>query len=402
MVESLEALDNHLCDYDSRLYYFEGTPNRVVDDIIKQHKIDAVFVNMDYTPYSKIRDDKISETCKRNNVAFVSVEDYLLYPIKSILTGDNTVYHKFTPFYDNAIKKLPPKPVKLAGKNFIKNLNKLSGESNINIHTLYEFNKNIFSRGGRGNAQKLLSKVSKLKKYEEIHNELSNSGTTKLSAAIKFGNISIREVYWKIRTTLGGKSKLIEQLLWREFYYNIAYDDPRLLGSSDKIRSFLPKYAKIKWSNNKKHFDAWARGTTGFPIIDAGMRQLNATGHIHNRIRLLVADFLVKLLHIDWQIGEQYFAQKLVDYDPAVNNGNWQWVASTNGMNPYFRIMNPWIQTRVYDNDCIYIKKWIPELADVPCNIIHTIYDETVRNYPKPIVDYKTEKELSIKLYSSI
>ena len=194
---------------------------------------------------------------------------------------------------------------------------------------------------------------------------------------------------------------LIKQLYWRDFFTQVAYHSPFVFG-----QPFHEKYSKLPWSNSEKAFTAWCTGTTGFPIVDAGMRELNATGFMHNRVRMIVASFLTKDLHIDWRKGERYFAQQLVDYDPAVNNGNWQWCASTGcDAQPYFRIFNPWLQQKKFDPQCIYIKKWVPELQKILPLTIHTWYKEDsppIKNYPRPMVDHGVESKKAKELYKNI
>jgi deoxyribodipyrimidine photo-lyase len=222
--------------------------------------------------------------------------------------------------------------------------------------------------------------------------------TSELSSYIKFGCISIREVYHIFRSN----RDFIRQLFWRDFYANILFSFPYVLGSAMK-----PNYNKISWHHNSKWFNAWCNGVTGFPIVDAGMRQLNETGYMHNRARLIVSSFLVKTLLIDWRYGERYFAKTLVDYDVANNNLNWQWSASTAvDSQPYFRIFSPWKQSVDYDKDCEYIKKWIPELLEVPNKDIHNWYKscEKYKNkikYPKPIVDYDIMRKEILNVYKS-
>ena len=217
-----------------------------------------------------------------------------------------------------------------------------------------------------------------------------------LSAYIKFGCISIREVYKKFKSNV----KIIRQLIWRDFYANILFEYPNVLHQAMK-----EKYRKIKWNHNVQYLNAWKEGKTGFPIVDAAMRELNETGFMHNRGRLIVSSFLIKTLLINWQEGEKYFATRLIDYDPASNNGNWQWGASTGvDSQPYFRIFNPWLQSKTHDPDCAYIKKWIPELKDIPNKEIHKWYNYC-NNYTKlkylfPIVDFDKQKKLSLKMYA--
>ena len=222
--------------------------------------------------------------------------------------------------------------------------------------------------------------------------------TSLLSAPIKFGCVSIREVYH----TLKHNTQLIRQLYWRDFYSQIMYHFPRVLGHALK-----PNYDRIKWPQHEKWFEAWTQGKTGFPVVDAGMRQLVETGWLHNRGRLIVASFLVKTLMIDWRKGEKFFAQTLTDYDPANNNGNWEWIMGGGAdSQPFFRIFNPWEQSKHFDPDAEYIKKWVPELREVDPKAIHH-WDTEWSNYKnvgyvKPICDYKTQKDAVLKLYKSI
>ena len=203
-----------------------------------------------------------------------------------------------------------------------------------------------------------------------------------------------------MRNKLGFNNQLITELFWRDFYTHLTHFFPYVFG-----HSFNKKYELLKWENDKKKFSAWCEGRTGFPIVDAGMRQLNKTGWMHNRVRMIVASFLTKDLHIDWRWGEKYFSSKLVDYDPSSNNGGWQWAASTGAdAQPYFRIFNPWRQQERFDPDALYIKEWIPELSDLTPKEIHNlnqndIFSKTFVDYTYPIVDHKIESEKSKDLY---
>jgi deoxyribodipyrimidine photo-lyase len=262
-------------------------------------------------------------------------------------------------------------------------------------------NKNIALHGGRKEGLKILKHITDFEEYEKIR-DIPAYNTTLLSAHLKFGTLSPRETYHHMQS-LGRKAHtgLIRQLYWRDFWYHIAYFYPHVFGNA-----FHEKYNNLTWKQDEKGFKAWCNGTTGFPIVDAGMRQLNETGFMHNRVRMIVASFLIKDLHIHWLRGEQYFAQKLVDYDPCVNNGNWQWVASTGcDPQPYFRIFNPWLQQRKYDPACTYIKRWIPELKDVSTNAIHAWYKDKNRiesSYPAPILDHDVERGKTLAMYKAV
>ena len=234
-------------------------------------------------------------------------------------------------------------------------------------------------------------------KYDEKRNCLTYN-TTHLSAYINLGLLSIREIYHHVVEKLGKKNGIITELYWRDFYYNILHFFPHVVGNS-----FRENYDKIKWRNNKKQFKAWCEGKTGFPIVDACMRQMNETGYMHNRGRMIVASFLTKDLLIDWRWGEKYFATQLQDYNISANNGGWQWASgSGTDSQPYFRIFNPWSQSDKFDPNCEYIKKWVPELNDIENKHIHQwdkFYQDYEIDYPEPIVNHKDERENTLKVY---
>lgn len=403
MCESLIELNKELNKISSKLHFFFGDNINVLNNIIKKIDISNIIFNMDYTPYAIKRDNNIKEFCKINNINCDIIEDYLLSNIGKFKKNDGTPYNIYTAFKNNAYKFDIDKP------NYIK-LNNLK-KININIkeskETIIHFekNKNILVNGGRINGLKLLNKIKYLNHYNNNRNILSIP-TSLLSAYIKFGCISIREVYWEIINNFGKTNDLLSQIFWREFYYYIVYYYPNVLNG----QNFNKKYDNIKWFWSEKYYDAWCNGTTGYPIIDAGMRELNKTGYMHNRSRLITSNFLNRLLRIDWRWSEIYYAKMLTDYDPAVNNGNHQWIASVGvDPKPYFqRLFNPWLQSKKYDNNCEYIKKWIPELKNIPNNEIHNWnefynkYDLDKIKYFKPIVDYKIERQKSIEMYRMV
>ena len=257
-------------------------------------------------------------------------------------------------------------------------------------------NTELMVNGGRIHGlEQLKHSVRTQAHYADTRN-LFAVNTSQLSAYLKFGCISVREVYLQFVHSFGIKSEIMRQLIWREFYAHVLFGYPNHKSS---LKS-------SKWSNNMRHFDVWCTGNTGFPIVDACMRQLNATGWMHNRGRLVVSCFLVKTLIIDWKWGEQYFANKLVDYDVASNNGNWQWISGS-GVDsmPYFRTFNPWTQTEKYDPNTEFIKKWVPELKDVDTKIIHKwdVYskDKNIKiGYPAPVVDFSTQHHKMLDRYS--
>ena len=397
MFESLKDLEEQIGE--KRLLFFYGNNEEVVKKCIKQFKIDIVCFNMDCSPYSIKRDESITKICQEEGVKVETGGDYYLNPLGSIktATGLKTVYKKFTPYYNTAIKREVDDPI-LTVNHF--NFAKGKG-GNIALSSLFKQLKlktNKIIMGGRAEALKKLADAKREQHdYAAQHNTL-NTPTSKLGAYIKFGCVSIREVYKELK----GIKEIIRQLYWRDFFANILYAYPEVLEGAMK-----PKYNELKWSTNKQAFELWKKGETGFPVVDAGMRELNNTGFMHNRARLLVASFLIKTLLINWQEGEKYFASKLTDYDPASNNLNWQWCASSAvDSQPYFRIFNPWLQSKAYDPDAEYIKKWIPELADVLAKDVHIWFKSHEKypdaTYPKPIVSYEEQKDKALQMYKNI
>lgn len=397
MIESLIDLKNQVAQRKGKLFIFYGSPDAVVKKLLPRYDIDLVCMNRDYTPYSTARDQRIAKVCALRKIACEFYDDVLLHAPGVVTKKDNKPYTIFTPFFKRAmrIKVATPQPLP-AGKFFTK---KFEGERAVLLTKLMSpLHKNIFVHGGRAESLKILNNLEKFVHYARERDIPSLEKTTGLSAYLKFGTCSIREAYGAMVKTLGPHHPLVRQLYWRDFFTQIASYFPHVFGAP-----FYSKYQSIVWQNDKKKFAAWCQGQTGFPLVDAGMRQLNATGFMHNRVRMIVASFLVKDLHIDWRWGERYFATKLVDYDPSVNNGNWQWAASTGcDSQPYFRIFNPWLQQKKFDRDCVYIKRWVPELRPFEPKIIHTWYkrSKTVKSaYPAPLVDHNQESRCAKTMY---
>ena len=396
MIESLQDLASQISKAGGHLYTFYGHNDKIVAECIKAFNINAVCFNLDISPYAKERDEKIIKLCEHMKTYVMYDYDYYLHQPGTIVNGSKEPYQKFTPFYQTCLKKKVESPAGTRKIHFKRSEAHIPGKISLEqaFNKFTKENPDILVHGGRPEAIKTLKTAVRTQThYPKTHNELDKQ-TTQLSAYLKFGCISIREAY----KALHGKRDIIRQLIWRDFYANILYSFPHVLGHAMK-----QKYNKVHWHHNTNWFKAWCDGETGFPVVDAGMRQLNETGYMHNRARLIVASFLTKTLLIDWRDGEEYFASKLTDYDPASNNGNWQWVASTGAdSQPYFRIFNPWEQAKNFDPDCEYIKKWVPELADVPDKDIlnweteFNNYKDT--KYPKPIVDYKKQKDLALKM----
>jgi deoxyribodipyrimidine photo-lyase len=397
MIESLEDLDAQLHEKKAKLYLFHGEAEKIITQLITKEKIDAVFINQDYTPFSIKRDNAINKVCHQHNVAFHASHDALINPPESIMTGNGTPYAVFTAFWKKSRQIPVEKPIKLKQTNFYtKSISSSSLHKLLEKEILPTRNKLIASHGGRDQALKILNKIPKFTQYASTH-DTPSIPTTHLSAHLKFGTISVRETHSAIAKKLGASHPLIRQFYWRDFFSYVSYHSPFVFG-----HAYHAKYDNLKWNYSEKEFQAWCEGKTGFPIVDAGMRELNATGFMHNRVRMIVASFLTKDLHIDWRWGEKYFATQLIDYDPAVNNGNWQWAASTGcDAQPYFRIFNPWMQQKKFDPACTYIKTWVPELAHVDNKIIHNWFkdDAIIKGYSKPIIDHATESRAAKEMY---
>ena len=405
LVESLRDLDQQLRGHNSRLFVFHGLPHTIFSQLVPQlPALRSLHCHLDCTPFSQTRDEAVQEVCQKHDIAWEGSWGELMFPPKTILTGSGTIYQKFTPFYNKAKKHSLPKPRSLPkNPSFASSRLSFSQESKPNWEEEYvpalpdDFT--ILHHGGRTAFLKRWNSVKELKDYNKTRNYPEES-TTEWSAALKYGLVSIREALAQLERTVGLENGIARQLYFREFYYQVMVAHPRQLQTNrpGKNKAFLEKWEGYSYGKpNKKWLKAWKEGKTGFPIIDAGMRQMLHTGFMHNRVRMLCASFLNKDLGIDWRIGEQYFAEKLYDYDPTQNNAGWQ---STCGMGAsaldWYRVMNPWTQTKEYDPDAAYIKEWVPELHEVP---IETIFNwdaakESINQYPLPIVSHDERRQL--------
>jgi deoxyribodipyrimidine photo-lyase len=397
MLESLEELAGAIEAKSGKLSLFHGKPEVVVAEAIEQLQINAVVVNRDYTPYSIERDEKIQAVCETRGIDFHSFDDALLHAPEETLKADGTPYTVFTPFYRNALKQVVPRPKENNYRNYSSDTIAFSADKNI-YHALLS-TRAVQAPGGRKAALEILKRAGSWIYYESTRDFPEKESTTQLSAHLKFTTCSIREAYWKIADSQSASCELLRALYWRDFFTGIAFQFPHVFSGA-----FKPQYNQLIWNNDPEQFKGWCEGKTGFPIVDAGMRQLNQTGFMHNRVRMITASFLVKDLHIDWRWGEKYFAQTLIDYDPAVNNGNWQWAASCGcDAQPYFRIFNPWTQGEKFDGNCLYIKQWIPELTALPPKQIHQWHKPQYHlgcpEYPPPIVDHAIESKIALASY---
>jgi deoxyribodipyrimidine photo-lyase len=353
------------------LQVFYGQTEKVLSSLFRNNTIENIAFNLDYTPYAIQRTQNVTEIAQKYGVNVITKEDYTL--LNTDKYRDGGFYKVFRPFYESVLSSEIPKPTKEA-VHFIK--------KKLHIASLYELELDIESGiNYREEALKILKDKSLAKNYEKTKN-FPSIETTHLSKHIKFGTVSMREVFYAYKKD----TELLRQVIWHDFYACLM----KYLPISDTIGGGNFKHLTIKWSHNKNLFKRWCDGTTGFPIIDAGMRQLNQTGWMHNRARLLVSNFLAVLMGIDWKWGEQYFAQRLIDYDVSSNNLNWQFSAQIGtDRTAFLRVYNPFIQSEKYDPECIYIKRWIPELMDIAVKDIHN-WDKKCKDidYPKPMIDY--------------
>jgi deoxyribodipyrimidine photo-lyase len=398
MIESLEDLASNISKMGGQLHTFYGHNDKVVEDCIKAFDINVVCFNLDITPYARERDSKIIKLCEKMETYVMYDHDYYLHEPGTIVNGSGNPYVKFTPYYEKAKKLKVEAPAGIRKLHLAKSSAHVPNKITLDL-AMKKFvgkeNPDILVHGGRENALKQMRQAAKnIKHYAQTRNDLAKP-TSQLSAYIKFGAVSVREVYKVFRS----KHDFIRQLYWREFYGNVLYSFPRVLG-----HSLNPKYDKIKWHHNERWFEAWKKGETGIPLVDASQRQLLQTGWTHNRGRMISSSILIKILLIDWREGERFYAQHLVDYDVASNNGGWQFSSGSGAdSQPYFRYFNPYLQSKNNDSDCEYIKQWIPELKDVPPADIHnweTTWEKHKEcGYPKPIVNYAEQKEISLKMY---
>jgi len=394
MLQSIDDLERQLKAAGGKLALYHAAPQEVITQLFVQQQIEAVFINRDYTPFSRLRDAEIAEVCSQLGIALHALPDALLTEPEQGLKSDRTPYKVFTAFYNHA--RLYPVAVPQALEK--RSISTKATQFTVDQLTLSRDETMAVMPGGRQQALAILDRIASYTDYEHSRNYPFQNATSRLSAHIKFGTCSIREVYYAIVEQLGSEHPLLRQLYWRDFFTHIAYHFPRVFG-----HAFIEKLENLEWDNKPDYFQAWCEGKTGFPIVDAGMRELNATGFMHNRVRMITASFLVKNLHIDWRSGERYFAQHLVDYDPCVNNGNWQWAASTGcDSQPYFRIFNPWIQQQKFDPLCLYIYRWLPELKALTVDMIHRWDKKQVEcSYPAPIIDHGREIRITKERYKT-
>ena len=406
MCESLIDLNDQLKEFNSRLLCFKGKNTTVLEKIYKNNKFDAVFSNEDYSVYARERDADIEKWCLKKKILFEQKEDYGLLPLKEGLLENDRPYLILAQYYKRILNKHTIRTIdtfKMNKEHFI-NVSPMSFELPIsNLKTLYIENPNLAIHGGRTLGLAMLENIKTLKEYQDKRNYPALQKTTKASPHLKFGTVSIREMYWRIEKLFGKEHGLIRELVFRDFYMKIYALKPKLQRGT-ALHEKLDK--NIRWSYDKKLFDAWTEGKTGYPLVDAGMRELNTTGHQHNRVRMLCGSVLTKYFLIDWRWGLKYYYTHLVDADIYSNTAGWGFVSSTgpDGV-PYFRPpFNPFIQSKKFDDEAVYIKHWVPELKDVPAKDIHKWFDPVIRqkykiDYPAPIIDHTVASARATKVF---
>lgn len=369
--QALEKLNEYLEKQGKSIQIFFGKPIEIYENLSQQYDIESVFCNEDYEPYAIKRDQEIKDFLATKNINFHQFKDQVIFQKDEIVKADGKPYTVYTPYSRQWLLKFQEKPLELF-------------PSEKKIENLFEIKAQNFTLESIGfkktNYQFEPPKINLeiLEKYHETRN-LPTKETSQMSVHLRFGTISTRKLV-KLASELHDNTYL-KELIWREFFMQILWHFPKVVH-----HSFKEKYDNIAWENNEDLFQKWCEGKTGYPIVDAGMRELNETGLMHNRVRMVCASFLTKHLLADWRLGEAYFAEKLMDYDLSANNGNWQWSAGSGcDAAPYFRVFNPEEQQKKFDPDFIYIKKWVKEFG--------------TSRYPKPIIEHKFARERALERY---
>lgn len=377
ILNALANLNKKFEEQGSGLQVFLGDPRDIYKKLSTEYNINTVFTNHDYEPYAIKRDKSVQRVLRESGVDFQSFKDQVIFEKAEVVKDNGEPYSVFTPYsrkWKDELVKLLKKKGKMPQYPSEKKLDQLFGlKSCMLSHKDIGFEPSGIPAPGKTIKKEILTKYGERRDFPAL------DATSHLGVHLRFGTVSIRDL---VKKALELKATVwLSELIWREFFMQILWGHPYVAQGP-----FKAKYEKIEWRNNKAEFKAWCEGQTGYPIVDAGMRELNKTGHMHNRVRMIVASFLVKHLLINWQWGEKYFAEKLFDFDLSSNNGNWQWVAGCGcDAAPYFRIFNPLAQSKKFDKKNEYIKKWVPELG--------------TKEYPTPIVDHIFARNRVLKAY---
>jgi deoxyribodipyrimidine photo-lyase len=370
---ALLEMQSALVSMGSTLHVYYDTPANAWQHIVNEYPVGKVFTNHDYEPYAGERDNKIATFLKKQGIEFNTFKDQVILEKDEVIKDDGTPYTVFTP-YSKRWKAtltdfhLKAYPTEKYFANFFKQRPVAFPEL-----TAMGFKPSGVSFPSKELNEEIVKKYSKQRDFPGIE------GTSRMGVHLRFGTVSIRDL---ARRAQALNETYLNELIWRDFYHMILWHFPHV----GKGKAFKPAYDFIEWRNNEEEFERWCTGQTGYPIVDAGMRQLNETGFLHNRVRMVVASFLSKHLLIDWRWGEAYFARKLLDFDLAANNGGWQWAAGSGcDAAPYFRVFNPYLQTKKFDPDLKYIRQWVPEFEEF--------------SYPKPIVEHEFARKRCLETY---
>ncbi|MFD2914746.1 cryptochrome/photolyase family protein [Psychroserpens luteus] len=372
--DTLQKMRSTLQDeQDSSIAMYHEKPIEIYKQLIKEYDIKEVYTNHDYEPYAKERDDEIKTFLADHDIEFKTFKDQVIFEKDEVVKSDGTPYRVYTPYMKVWKSQFKNQDFKIYYTNdYLDNLVKHSRLPNLSLSDIG------FKRSNQDIVDYTVTPTL-IQDYEKTRNFPAKDSTSRLGPHLRFGTVSVRKM---VKKAIAEKNEIFwQELIWREFFMQILWHFPHTAKDS-----FKSKYDRIEWRNNEDEFKLWCEGQTGYPLVDAGMRQLNETGFMHNRVRMLVGSFLCKHLLIDWRWGEAYFAEKLHDYDMSSNVGNWQWVAGSGvDASPYFRIFNPTTQIQKFDKDLKYIQKWVPEFQEL--------------TYAQPMVDHKEARERCLKIY---
>ncbi len=403
IMQSLLELDQGLRKRGSSLIVLHGNPVHEIPKLAHELKAEAVLTARDFEPYALERDEEVRQALANQTIDFQTVKDQVIFERGEILSLTGTPFKVFTPFSRRWLEKFEERVDAIA---YDPELSKLIPESLASPYSMgLDYSLIRFTEcqpwldaGEQAGNAALTDFESRINEYGDARDIPSVNGTSLLSVHLRFGTISVREaVQTALQHESAGAKKWLMELIWREFYQDILANNPQVVSTT-----FDPTYAELEWPGIDEHFEAWKAGQTGYPIVDAAMRCFAETGWMHNRFRMIVASFLTKDLLVDYKKGEQYFAENLLDFDLASNNGGWQWAASVGcDAQPYFRIFNPYLQSRKFDPDGIFIRKWIPELAYLDNRSIHepSEMEAVMSDYSLPIVNHAEQRATAIAMF---
>lgn len=403
IMDSLKEIELKLREHGSSLIILYGKPEEEIPKLAQLLKVDAVFTNRDYETYAKKRDADIAQSLKKISIEFMQSKDSVFFEGSEIRNGSGDPYKVFTPYKNKWLQLFEQNEKAVPHfKSDLKNLRPFKNKENAldkNWYPIIGFveNKPIIKAGTKEAHNRLKAFKQNLNEYKKMRDYPARAGTSSLSTHLRFGNLSIREmVTMSLSSSSEGARTWLSEIIWRDFYQMVLDQFPHV-----EKGAFKPQYDKIKFIGSEEHFRAWCEGRTGYPIIDAAQRCLNETGTMHNRLRMITASFLCKILLVHWKKGEAYFAEKLLDFDLASNNGGWQWSSGSGcDAQPYFRIFNPYTQSKNFDTEGEFIRKWCPELNHLSHKDIHR--PPILENYPAPIVSYEKNRERALMMYAVV